>query len=243
MRKTLLTVSIIVLLLIGLTLPVFSQAKGALTIQTDVIGARVYLNGEIAGYARPNFSILLTPGTYQVRVSMPGGGEYNTTIEMTSNAKILPVNLSSSRSYRLAVDANIRGADVYVNNKLVGQTPYSGSHPADTYRVEVSAGGYRDSSARVELDRNRTVNFSLQPSSIQVRLELADSTIRRNVDNWDKQLRVYVDGNRINGVEFQVSPGTHTIRVDAGIFSVEKDIVFDTDQGRRQTLTLSLDLQ
>lgn len=243
MRKTLLTISIIALLLIGLALPAYSQAKGALTIQTDVIGARVYLNGEIAGYARPNFSILLTPGTYQVRVSMPGRGEYKTTIEMTSNAKILEVNLSSSRNYKLAVDANVRGADVYVDNQLVGQTPYSGSHPADTYRIEVSAGGYRDSSARVELDRNRTVNFNLQPSRIRVSIELADSTRSRNVHNWDKQLRVYVDGDRINGVEFQVSPGTHTIRVDAGFFSVEKEIVFDTDQGRRQTLTLGLDLQ
>ncbi|MFW5710974.1 MAG: PEGA domain-containing protein [Spirochaetia bacterium] len=243
MRKTIIGVCIAMLLFITLALPAYSQAKGALTIQTDVIGARVYLNGEIAGYARPNFSILLTPGTYQVRVSMPGRGEYKTTIEMTSNAKILEVNLSSPHNYRLAVDANVRGADVYVDNKLVGQTPYSGSHPADTYRVEVSAGGYRDSSSRVELDRNRTVTFNLQPSRIQVRIELADSIISRKVHNWDKRLRVYVDGNRINGVEFRVSPGTHTIRVDAGLLTVEKDIVFDSDQGRRQTLTLSLDLE
>ena len=242
MRKRLFTLFILLALLITAALPVYSQAKGALTIQTDVIGARVYLNGEIAGYARPNFSILLTPGTYQVRVSMPGRGEYNTTINMTSNAKILQVNLNSPRSYQLSVDANVRGADVFVDNQLVGQTPYSGTFPADTYRVEVSTGGYRDSAARVELDRNRSVNFTLQPSTIQVFIELANSTPPRNKNNWDKQLRVYVDGNRISGVQFQVSPGIHTIRVEAGLLSVEKNIDFDPDRGRRQSLTLSLNL-
>lgn len=241
MRKALFTFIVILTLLMTVTLPVYSQVKGALTIQTDVIGARIYLNDEIAGYARPNFSILLTPGTYQVRVSMPGRGEYNTTIEMTSNAKILQVNLNSPRSYQLSVDANVRGADVYVDNTLVGHTPYSGTFPADTYRVEVSTGGYRDSSARVELDRNRSVNFTLQPSTIQVFIELGNSTITRN-NNWEKQLRVYVDGNRINGVEFQVSPGIHTIRIEAGLLSVEKNITIDPDRGRRQALTLSLNL-
>lgn len=241
MRKALFTFIVILTLLMTVTLPVYSQVKGALTIQTDVIGARIYLNDEIAGYARPNFSILLTPGTYQVRVSMPGRGEYNTTIEMTSNAKILQVNLNSPRSYQLSVDANVRGADVYVDNTLVGHTPYSGTFPADTYRVEVSTGGYRDSSARVALDRNRSVNFTLQPSTIQVFIELGNSTITRN-NNWEKQLRVYVDGNRINGVEFQVSPGIHTIRIEAGLLSVEKNITIDPDRGRRQALTLSLNL-
>ncbi len=242
MRKALFTLFLTLALLLTVTLPVYSQAKGALTIQTDVIGARVYLNGEIAGYARPNFSMLLTPGTYQVRVSMPGRGEYNTTVEMTSNAKILKVNLNSPRSYQLSVDANVRGADVFVDNKLVGQTPYRGSFPADTYRVEVSTGGYRESSTRVELDKNRSVNFTLQASTIQVVIRLGNSTSTRNKHNWDKQLRVYVDENRINGIEFQVSPGVHTIRVEAGLLSVEKNIDFDPDRGRRQTLTLNLNL-
>ena len=84
-RKIARTVVIAVTLVLMAGAPLaFAQAKGAFSIVCDLTGARVYLNGELAGYTKPTFSTLLSPGQYSVRVSASGYTDYLTTIQMTS---------------------------------------------------------------------------------------------------------------------------------------------------------------
>lgn len=242
MRKKTIVYAVLIVMLFAAAAPAFAQVKGALTVQCDVIGARVYLNGEIAGYARPNFSILLTPGQYKLRVSMPGYSDYETTINMTSNPKIINVNLRSPQQYSLGINANVQGADVYINDRRVGQTPYRDALPAGSYSVRVSAGGYNDAYASVNLQSSQNINLSLQPRMIDVSIQIGESSFIRNIYNWDNQLRVFVDGSRVQGVNFQVTPGRHTIRIETGIFRIERTVDFSLGNGSSRTLTLRLEL-
>jgi len=246
MRKKAVVYAALIVMLCLTAVPAFAQVKGALTVQCDVVGARVYLNGEIAGYARPNFSILLTPGQYNLRVSLPGYSDYETTINMTSNPKIINVSLRSPQpqpqQYNLGIKSNVRGAEVYINDRRTGQTPFQGTLPAGTYSVRLSAPGFIDAYGTINLQNNQTISLNMQPSMINVAIRVGDSSFIRNIYNWDNQIKVYVDGERVSGVSFQVAPGTHTIRVESGIFRIERSVDFSLASGNSRTLTLRLEL-
>jgi len=240
-RKALFHTLLIVLFCLSI-LPSFAQVKGALTIQSDVIGARVYLNGEIAGYARPNFSILLRPGQYDLRVSMPGYSDYTARINMTSNPEIIEVNFRGAQSYALEINANVQGAEVYINNRRVGKTPYRSTLPGGRYSIRISAPGYEDASTSLDLRRNQNVTLNLLPPLIDVSIRIDRNSVIRSPRNTDAQLRISVDGERVSGLNFQVTPGTHTILVETGIFRIERRINFSRDDGNSQLLTLRLEL-
>ena len=242
MRKNRIVFVTLALLLVISSFPVFAQIKGALTVKCDVVGARVYLNGEIAGYARPTFVILLKPGHYRLKVSMPGYSDYETTINMTSNPKEVDVRLRAPQEFRLSISSNVQGADIYINNNRVGQTPYQGNLTQGDYSVRLSAGGYHDTSTSLSLQNNQSINLNMQPLTVGVNIRVGDESLIRNIYNWENQLKVWVDGNPVQGVNFQVTPGTHRIRVETGIFSLEKDFDFNLKEGNNRALTLRLEL-
>ncbi|MDY7026768.1 MAG: hypothetical protein SVR04_00570 [Spirochaetota bacterium] len=77
---------------------------------------------------------------------------------------------------------------------------------------------------------------------IDVSIQIGESSFICNIYNWDNQLRVFVDGNRVQGVNFQVTPGRHTIRIETGIFRIERTVDFSSNNGSSRVLTLRLEL-
>jgi len=305
-------------ILIALTLlavagaaPVFAQTKGAFSIVCDVTGARVYLNGDLAGYTKPTFSALLSPGQYSVRVSAEGYRDYVTTIQMTAKplnlnvefrsvstpsarhtvvitcnvngaqvyinnglAGTAPVRLAlqsgsyslrvsapgysdlndvivvrgntsynallQGRQFRLSITANVVGAQVYVDNALVGNTPYSGQFAPGTHTVRLSAPGFQEASTTVSLARDESIAFVLQQDRDRDR-DLATVHVSINpvfLDpqnrNAEAQIKVYIDGRFENGFSFRLPAGTHNIRISSGGLSVAGD--FELAGGRTYTI-------
>jgi hypothetical protein len=306
-RKIIRTVLIAVALLVMVGVPLaFAQAKGAFSIVCDITGARVYLNGDLAGYTKPSFSVLLSPGQYSVRVSAPGYPDYLTTVRMssnpltlnvrfkaapepmarrytvtiTSNVKAAQVYIDNSlvgaapltvplergnhslrvtapgyedynemisvrgemtfsavlqgRAYRLSVTANVVGAQVYVNNAPVGSTPFEGRFAAGTYDVRVTASGYQEATTTINLGRDESLAFALQSAVSVVNIRISPAFLDPQNRNALAQVKVYIDGNFVNGFTFQLPAGTHNIRISSGGLSVSGD--FDLAPGRSYTI-------
>ncbi len=313
-RKIVLFLLLAAFLATGLV-PAFAQARGAFSIICNVTGARVYLNGELAGYTKPNFSALLKPGTYRVRITMERYQPFETVITMSSGPLNLPVNLVpeggviqrpgrfnmtvtsnvagaqvyvnnapvgtaplsmqvdrgnysvrvsapgyqdylasvnvsgptavnavlQGNLFQLAVNSNVAGAQVFVNNALVGSAPYVGSFAPGSYALRVSAPGYSDASTVVALNRNETVTLMLQSSFVSVQVVIPprfldrDDRDRDNRDNRGRgPVRLYVDGQPQNDLNFSVPAGRHSVRITSGSFSFEADV--DLAPGRNYVL-------
>ena len=135
----------------------FAQARGAFSIVCNVTGAKVYLNGELAGYTKPAFSALLKPGPYTVRVEMERYRVFETRISMTSNPLSLTVKLVAEGTvqqpgrFALTVNTNVAGAQVFLNNGQVGVAPLTVQVDRGNYSVRVSAPGYQDYLASVNV--------------------------------------------------------------------------------------------
>jgi hypothetical protein len=307
---------IVVLLLLAAFLaagvaPAFAQTRGAFSIVCNVTGARVYLNGELAGYTKPSFSALLKPGSYRLRVTMEKYQPFETVVNMSANPLSLAVNLIpeggvinrpsrfnlqvtanvagaqvyvnnapvgaapvsmqvnrgnysvrvtapgyqdylvsvnvngptavnavlQGNLFQLTVNSNVAGAQVFVNNALVGTAPFIGAFAPGAYAVRVSAPGFAEASTVINLNRNETVNLFLQSSLVSVQVVIPPDFLdrRRGDSRGDfRELRLFVDGQPANDLSFSVPPGRHNLRLAIGGISLSAD--FDFAPGRSYVL-------
>ena len=193
MKKTIITCLLLTALLATSVPAAFAQSTREFSIECNVSGAAVYLNDNLAGYTRPNFTAQLRPGTYRVRVQMEQYGTFEDVIKMSSRAIHLSVNLAREGAvqgqqpqgrFNLTVTTNVDGARVFVNNDSVGTAPLALQVDRGTYSVRVTAPGYQDYQVSVTVTGNTVVNAVLAANLVSVRIVIPDGFLDDG-DNWD----------------------------------------------------------
>lgn len=247
MKKRMVLYLLLVAFLAASAAPALAQARGAFSILCNVTGASVYLNGKLAGYTKPAFSALLRPGDYRVQVVMDNFHAFETVVNMTSNPQNLRVNLDPENvisqqrplrgRYNLRVNANVVGAQVFVNNTPIGSAPASMKVDRGNYLVRVSAPGYLGYLTAVSVAGITTVNARLQASLVSVRVVIPatflDDRDNRERDHRDRdkrdrdQIRLFVDGQSYDTLSFNLPPGRHNLRITSDGFSFSADFEFD----------------
>jgi hypothetical protein len=232
-KKTVLLLLLAALLAASVA-PGFAQTRGAFAIICNLTGARVYLNGELAGYTKPTFSALLKPGTYRVRVTMDKYRPFETVVTMSGNPLNLPVNLVPegpvlpAGRFELRISANVAGAQVYLNNAPVGPTPLSLRVDRGNYSVRVSAPGYQDYLAAVNVAGPTAVNAVLQGHLLQL-------AVNCNVAG----AQIYVNNALVGTAPFvgSFAPGSYTVRASAPGYA-DVSTVVNLNGNRAISLTL-----
>ena len=182
LRSRIGSIAIVALLLMGCA-TLGAQTKGTLTVQCNVTGSQVYLDGRLVGNATPNFTFSCPLRAYTLKVSHAGYQDFTTTFTMTAAGVLIQANLipvgqaapapaptptpapaPTSGKFTLSVNCNVPNAGVLVNGAMVGKVPYSAQYPAGRYTIIVRWGGYQDYTETVNLTGNYTVNAVLQSS-------------------------------------------------------------------------------
>jgi hypothetical protein len=224
---------LVFLTIVAVTGLVFAQTRTSLTIQSNQTGAQVYLNDALLGYTSPNFSALVTPGSYVVRVVKEGFAEFKSTVVVGTSPVTIVATLGGSpgkppspkppappvvQKHSLNVDSNMRGAQVYINGSFSGVTPYSAQLLPGTYTVMVRMDGYEDFSSIVKLTGTNRVFASLSPRSFPVYIDAAVST----------GASVYRDSVFLGTLPYRGSwiPGSYTIRITAPGYTDYTERVF-----------------
>jgi hypothetical protein len=211
MRKTVLLLLLALFLLAGIP-TAFAQVKGAFAIVCNTTGARVYLSGELVGYTKPTFSMLLKPGQYTVKVTAKGYKDFTTTIQMTANPLNLEVNLESVNAvskYPLSVSANVAGAMVFLNNSPLGNAPASVMAAPGSYTLKVTAPGYQEYASAIQMTPSpMTLMVNLQPIVVKSTL-----SVSANVPG----ARVFLNNSLVGNApaSISVTPGSYTVKVTA----------------------------
>lgn len=216
MKRYIGLILLVCLLVSGLS----AQAKTALTIQSNVNGARVYIEDKLAGYTNPNFSVLLLPGTYKVRVSMDGYPDFSTTVVLGNTPVTIIATLGNTpvppappppppppRAHLLQIQSNVAGAQVYINGSYAGTVPFAVSYPAGSYQIEVRAPGYDSYFRTVQLTGPVSFFASLLRATFPVSINL----------NNNIRAAVYIDDSYVGQTPYYgfLSPGSYTIRISA----------------------------
>jgi hypothetical protein len=126
----------------------------------------------------------------------------------------------------LSVNCNVIGAQVYINNALVGTTPFNGSFAPGSYAVRVTAPGYSEANTVVNLNRNETLSIILQASQVSVQISIPPAFLDPQNKNALAQVKVFIDGQFYNGFSFSLPAGRHNIRISSGGLSFAADYDF-----------------
>lgn len=163
---------------------VSAESKTSLNIQSNQSGARVYLNDTLAGYTAPNFSVLVNPGLYTVRVVKDGYPEFKTTVVVGSSPITITANIGGGSykppvtpppvvtQYPLTIESSVPGATVYINGAYGGVAPYVGYFRSGTYTVSVRVAGYQEYVQIVKLGSAFRLFAALSPAYYPVSIDV-----------------------------------------------------------------------
>jgi hypothetical protein len=142
---------------------VISNSTWSLSITSNPLGAKVYINGTYKGVTP--IKIELKKGSYTVKLSKDGYKEYTTSVTMNKSNQ-LNINLTKiPKKSILHVYTVPAGANIYLNDKLIGKSPlYFYQIDVGTYKIHISKEGYLDYFGEVKIlpDKNNIVNVELR---------------------------------------------------------------------------------
>jgi len=149
------------------------SVTGRLLLRSTPPGVEVILNGEVRGMT-PLVVSELGFGNYDVRLRLEGYESQNFKFSLASENTIEAINADlvrlteTQRSFlgvgSVLVDTRPRGAEVWLDRRLVGETPMLISNiPAGVHVIEFRYDGYRDwvTTVQVDLSAQARVTASL----------------------------------------------------------------------------------
>jgi hypothetical protein len=216
---------------------VFAQPirSARLKIVSNVRGAQVFVDGRSVGRAPTEVRVPL--GRHTVRVTAAGYDDFERAIDVRRDEGIQANLNRMRREFTLSIQANVPQAEVWINgDKQRGFAPMNLRLPQGRYQVRVSKRGYGTFENTVNLNRNERVMARLSAPRARIIIEGP-----RGRGAGALRIEVWLDGRRMNGTDFQVEPGRHTIRVNASGLLADREV--NCRAGRVYRFMLDLDLQ
>ncbi|MGF1564250.1 MAG: PEGA domain-containing protein [Flavobacteriales bacterium] len=141
--------------------PILSSLK----VVSDPMEAEIYLNGKLVG-TTPQIVRELLIGNYALGLRKAGYGNAAETVTV-KEGETVEVNLSLSSTGAIAFTSDPQGAEVHINGRYQGRTPYTAIHlPAGDCSYELRKEGYEilSGSGTVESGKTAQVFEKLESS-------------------------------------------------------------------------------
>ncbi|MHB0897696.1 MAG: PEGA domain-containing protein [Spirochaetales bacterium] len=201
--------------------PVPPMVKHQLSIDTNMGGAQVYINGAFSGITP--FVTFMHPGNYYIVIRLDGYEDYVKTVDLSGSyrihASLKPLSLP------IYIDAtNVPGAAIYRDSALIGTVPYRGNWMPGTYSLRVTAPGYADYTERIIVTGPLTMQISLTPLLVDYEIRIPEffATHEGKAVQF-RDMELYLDGKRLQSPFGKAVPGTHRITL------IVSDLRFETD--------------
>jgi hypothetical protein len=207
---------------------------GKLTVDCPVKGVQIFLGDRLLGLTPGGIFEGIQPGSYTIRLNKEGYEPHNGQVVIKSNEIVHYTADLKTTTSTLQVTANLTGANVYINGRMMGSTPTNIPLKVGDYTLEVRSKGYRDYRTKITVYADR-------PSSAQV--TLTPKPFELVIDADQRGANVELDGASIgttplNGYRGSIF-GQHTLRISkAGFKTVEKPIMLNP--GARIKVSLKL---
>ncbi|MDP2365715.1 MAG: PEGA domain-containing protein, partial [Ignavibacteria bacterium] len=124
---------------------------GKIKVTTKPSEAAVYLNGEFVG-STPYENDKTPVGSHNLLIKKKGYGEISETVTISLD-KLTPVSKDLVAAGKLTVTSEPTGADVIINDKTVGKTPYTSSNLAiGDYTITITKSGFKPYTEKIKIE-------------------------------------------------------------------------------------------
>ncbi len=186
-----------------------TPAKSNVLFTSTPQGAKVFVGNELRGVT-PFVLPGVTFGKYDFRVEKSGYTVHSGSFTVDNSRPVSVASELSSLVGRISVNSSPGGAELFINDKLCGKTPFNAELEEGRYMVKLEKPGYSPLSGVVEVKRaeDRRADFRLIP----IPGELV-------VNSNSVPAMVYCGGKAIGQTPFakpyRLAPGKHRIRLSA----------------------------
>lgn len=179
---------------------------GSLNINTDPIGAKVFVDGEFLGET-PNIFRNILAGARTLRVEKNGFVSESQTITI-EEGKVTPLDLTLQNGGSVTIHSQVPGTEVFVDGTHVGNAPCTYTAAAGRYTVTARARGYRDVTRSVVIVAGQSNVETISPVPLTGAVQI---TV------YPSSANIYVDGSFVgtSSCRFEGSTGSHTVSVSA----------------------------
>jgi eukaryotic-like serine/threonine-protein kinase len=211
-----------------------AAAAGIFSVDSDPPGATVILNGKTYG-TTPFRENTLAAGTYKMTLRMKGYRDLNESVKLSAKEDLrLSKKLNPAGS--LQVNSDPPGAEVQINNKSVGKTPWSSDQQSPgQLTLTVSKPGYKTHSEKIEITTEKTASVNAKLVEITGKIEVL---VRPYGSIYiDGQLKAK-DSNSLFTAD--IPGGTHKIKaVHPTLGTYEREISISDDKPVNLNIDLS----
>ena len=186
------------------------EGGGTVEFVVNPAGATVNIDGKDAGKAPIRLTDLQAGKSYRYVISADVHDGATGTFSFNTGENILIVEQLEASAGKWEVRSTPPGADVYINDELIGQTPLSATGiDSDLHQVRVSKEGF--GSVLREVD-TRNGN----KGELTVKLPKGSATV--HVATKHEQGKIYVNGNLLGEgrkASFDLQRGVYELRIEA----------------------------
>lgn len=130
-----------------------------LKVDSNPKGAAIYVDGQFRGYTPSTVSG--QKGKYSLKVSLRDYHDHTASVEVAKHESV--TYTLAPLTYSVTVDSEPRGAALYLNNRLQGNTPFTLSGLVGRYLLKLCLPGYHDCAAILDNPRRETLSYTLLP--------------------------------------------------------------------------------
>lgn len=160
-----------------------------------------------------------------------------------SQVKIIPKTKTKIQpkvkiiEYSLTISTNVKNYTIYIDGEEISGNRATLS--PGKYYIEVEADGYGDYSRTLNISRNTVIKAVLKRvkkvRKANISIYIPEYITNNRQYGSRNQFEIYDNGNLVeDGLEFEVIPGNHTIRIESGIFAIEEN--YDFSAGESYTI-------
>lgn len=211
------------------------KKSGTIRITTNPPDASVFIDGNNVGLT-PYLNENINAGTYKLLLRKKGYADIKESIKISAG-KTHSVSKDLSAITTFKINSEPSGADVMLNNKSAGKTPYVNNQtPPGEYNVTISKEGYKTYTEKIRITDTQV------PREINARLDQLSGKIEILVRPFgsiyvDEQLKVR-DTNSPFIIE--LSGGNHRIKITHPTYgSIEKEIKITDEKPLKFNFDLS----
>ncbi len=202
--------------------------KYSLIVNSSPSGANVYIDNNNVGQSPIRISV--DQGTHTLRLEKQGYQTHEETININSDMSRSIALEEQVQTYRVEINANVYGANVYVDGNYRGKTPLTLNLERGSHNFEVEASGYSSYSQSFYISSDRVVNVNLGKTKAVV-----------NFNSNPSNARVYINASYRGTTPLQLSlnEGKYTVRMDKdGYISKTQEITIKSGQSYNYNFTL-----
>ncbi len=199
--------------------PAAENNNGALLIDVQPVGTRILIDGMLQGVSEEGKPVLiqnLLPGMHRVVAQRQDYQSREQDIDITRNVQSRISIVLSPEPGKLTVSTGPVRADVILDGRKVGETPYTGDAAPGTHSVKVTARGYKSQEKQITVQANRPVAVSFVFKSV-----------RMTIDGMPAGSGVYVNDDYVGSLPYagKIGIGGNVIEVRrSGYYSWEKSV-------------------